>query len=396
MAAKYIQIGSAKIAFVATNSITQGEQVSQLWPALFDRYGLEISFGHRTFEWLSDARGRAHVHCVIVGLTRRTDQPKDRRLFTYEDIAGNPIETLHTVLSPYLVDASSLANPHLIVERSRNSLAGRPQICLGSKPVDGGYYILDEEQKTALLKDEPTAARIIRPYIGAYEYINGVSRWIIYPGGATTTELRQMPVIMRKIAEVRRHREEAEGSLSRELASVPTEFHVTVVPEHPFLAIPEVSSERREYIPIGWMQPPTIPSNKILVFENATLFEFGVLTSKLHTAWARHIGSRLKSDFQYSPGIVYNTFPWPTANDKAREKISGLAQAVLNARAAHVGSTLADLYDPDTMPTDVRKAHTALDKAVDQLYRRAPFTNDRERVEHLFALYEKLVAGRKE
>ena len=198
---------------------------------------------------------------------------------------------------------------------------------------------------------------------------------------------------MKRIAAVRKFRENEGGSLARKLASDPTAFHVTVIPKSPFLAIPEVSSERRQYVPIGWLTPPTIPSNQILVVEDANLFMFGILTSRMHMAWLRNVGGRLKSDYRYSSGIVYNTFPWPDSDDKARAKISSLAQAVLDARANYPDATLADLYDPDTMPPDLRKAHHALDLAVDRLYRKEPFASDRERVEHLFGLYEKLTAN---
>ena len=230
----------------------------------------------------------------------------------------------------------------------------------------------------------------MRPFIGGYEFINGVKRWILYPQGIEASELRKLPKVMERIGAVRKYRETASGNLARELAAVPMQFHVTVVPKNPFLAIPEVSSERREYVPIGWLEPPTIPSNQILVVQNASLFLFGILTSRMHMAWLRNIGGRLKSDYRYSSGIVYNTFPWPNATEKEQDRISGYAQAVLTARLVHQDATLADLYDPDVMPPDLRKAHHALDEAVDTLYRKASFASDRERVEHLFALYEKL------
>ena len=381
-----------RIAFVSTNSITQGEQVAQLWPPLFERYGLEIAFGHRTFEWYSDARGGAHVHCVIIGLTRREDEPREKRLFSYEDISGDPVETRHVALSPYLFDASSLSNRHLVVARARSSLCEMPPINVGTKPVDNGIYIFDDAEREAFLAKEPDAGPIMRPFIGGYEHINSVSRWILYPGELEPAALRRLPAVMERIAAVRAFREKASGSLANELASVPMRFHVTVVPKAPYLAIPEVSSARRTYIPIGWLYPPAIPSNKILVMEKTDLFTLGVLSTKMHICWVSNIGGRLKSDFQYSPGIVYNPFPWPTANDAAKVPIRALAQGVLDARAAHPGSTLADLYDPDVMPPDLRRAHKALDEAVDRLYRVAPFASDRERVEHLFMLYEKLTA----
>lgn len=394
-AGKYIQASKARMAFVATNSITQGEQVAQLWPLLFERYGLEISFGHRTFEWLSDARGRAHVHCVILGLTRREDEPKDKRLFSYDDIAGDPVETRHAALSPYLFDASVVANRHLVVDEVGQPLCPLQRLIIGSKPIDGGNFIFDDDQRKALLAEEPRASLYLRPYVGSEEFINGGTRHILALQDITPADLRSMPAIVERVSAVKAFRLASASLPTQQLAQTPTRYHVTVIPKSPFLVIPEVSSERRSYVPIGWLSPPIIPSNLVRVVEDATLADFALITSRMHMSWLRNIGGRLKSDYRYSIGIVYNTFPWPDADEKSRQKISGLAQAVLDARAAHEGSTLADLYDPDTMPPDLRKAHTALDKAVDQLYRKAPFANDRERVEHLFGLYEKLVASSK-
>ncbi len=391
-AAAFIQRGHARIGFVATNSITQGEQVPQLWPTLFERYKIEIAFAHRTFAWGSDARGKAHVHVVIIGLTRRDEAPKEKRLFSYDDVDGDAVESAHTALSPYLFDAGSLSNRHLVVERTRNSLGSRPSMCVGSKPVDDGKYIFSEDEKTAFLHIEPGAQSIMRPFLGGREYINSEKRWILYPEGLSTQELRKLPAVMGRIGKVRSFRETASGKLAREMALTPTHFHVTVIPKEPFLCLPEVSSERRSYVPIGWLKPPTIPSNKLLVVERATVDLFGFLTSRMHMAWLRHIGGRLESRYSYSAGIVYNPFPWPDVSAGARSKVRALDQAVLDARAAHPGATLADLYDPDVMPADLRKAHRALDLAVDRLYRAEPFESDRERVEHLFGLYEKLVA----
>ncbi len=392
-AGEYVQSSNAHIAFVATNSITQGEQVALLWPALFQRWKLEIAFAHRTFAWGSDARGKAHVHVVIIGLTRREHEPEEKRLFDYDDVNGDPRESRHKSLSPYLFDASSLGDRHLVVERARKSLKGKPLICVGSKPVDGGHYIFDRDQRDAFLAIEPEAADILRPFIGGREHINGAQRWILYPDGISAQSLRQLPQVRQRIARVRQYRESEGGPLGLQLATTPTRYHVTVVPERPFLAMAEVSSERRTYVPIGWLEPPSIPSNKLLVVQDASLSLFGLMTSAMHMAWLTFIGGRMKSDFSYSPGLVYNTFPWPDLTDDDEGRLDVLAQAVLDSRAHHAGATLADLYDPNVMPADLRKAHRALDLAVDRLYRKSPFDSDRERVEHLFALYEKMTAG---
>jgi len=386
-AARYVDGGTGRIAFVSTNSITQGEQVAQLWPVLF-RAGVEIAFAHRTFVW----PGRAAVHCVIVGLARRSDEPTEKRLFSYPQAKGEPVETRHGALTAYLFDAKD-ADRHLVVSRERDPLCDQPTIRVGTKPVDGGHLILDANERARLLGKEPEAEALLRPFLGGHEFINGAARWLLHAQAATPQMLRSLPAVRARIAAVRRFREQSGGSLALSLAHDPTSYHVTVVPDAPFLVIPEVSSERREYVPIGWINPPTIPSNQLLVVPQASLWDFGCLTSRAHMAWLRQIGGRLKSDVRYSSGLVYNTFPWPDATPPQRAQIEALAQAVLDARALpkNATSTLADLYDPDTMPAELRKAHRDLDLAVDRLYRRTPFASDRDRVEHLFKRYEALV-----
>ncbi len=404
-AGAYVRGGDARIGFVSTNSITQGEQVAQLWPLLFDRYGLEIAFAHRTFAWGSDARGMAHVHVVIIGFAKRADEPAIKRLFSYDNVNGEAVESQHAALSPYLFDASKLGNRHCVVEETSRAINEAPKLIIGSKPIDGGYLIFSDEERAAMVAADPRIEGFLRPFIGAVEYLQGGMRWILTLQNAKPEEARAIPAAveaLRKVKEFRLgkipakrkegHAPVAPGISSRALAETPSQFHVTVIPETPFLCVPEVSSERREYVPIGWLEPPIIPSNKLRIMPNATTWEFGVLTSKMHMDWMRAVTGRLESRYQYSIGIVYNTFPWPEADEKAKAKIRALAQAVLDARLAHPGSTLADLYDPDVMPPDLRKAHKALDAAVDRLYRTAPFTSDRERVEHLFGLYEKLSA----
>jgi len=391
-AGAYLQHSRAHVGFVATNSITQGEQVAQLWPILFDRYGLEISFAHRTFAWGSDARGVAHVHVVIIGLTRRDQEPPVKRLFSYSDINGDPTESDHQAITPYLFDAGTVVNRHLVVEEISRPLSDVPHLVIGSKPIDDGNYIFDCEQRADFLRREPKAAKLLHPFIGSKEFINGIDRWILSLDGVSPADLRAMPAVMERIAAVRDFRRRSISPQTQELANTPTRYHVTVIPDRPFLVIPESSSETRQYVPIAWLRPPTIPSNLVRVLLDADLWHFGILTSSMHMAWLRQIGGRLKSDYRYSVGIVYNTFPWPEATDQQRVKIRSLAQAVLDARTQFPNSTLADLYDVDAMPTPLRKAHHALDNAVDKLYRSAAFVGDRDRVEHLFGLYEKLVA----
>ena len=386
---------SPRIGFVSTNSISQGEQVAQLWPILFNRCNLEIAFAHRTFAWGSDARGMAHVHVVIVGLDTLEVVPSEKRLFSYDDATGETLESEHRVITPYLVDGSGLANPHGVINREGRPINRMRRLIIGSKPIDGGHYIFKPIERTAFVDAEPEAARYFRPFVGAREYLHDEARWILALHDAAPEELARLPLVRDRIAKVRSYRRKSKSRPTLKLAEMPTLYHVNVIPTAPFLVIPRVSSERREYIPVGWLRPPAIPSDAIQLLRNATLTDFAILTSAMHMSWLRHVGGRLKSDFRYSIGSVYNTFPTPPGFDSEKTDFSALdsrAQAVLDARARFPRSTLANLYDPDQMPPDLRKAHQALDRAVDRLYRRARFTSERERIEHLFALYEKMRA----
>ena len=390
-AGEYVRGSEARIGFVATNSITQGEQVAQLWPILFGRCALEIAFAHRTFAWGSDARGKAHVHVVILGLDRREAARAAKRLFAYPDINGESEESHHAALSPYLFDAGGLSDPHLVVSEESQPINGMNRLVIGSKPIDGGHYIFDATARDELKVAEPEALSYLRPYVGAREYLQGGERWILALHDAPPQTIANLPCVRERIAAVRSYREASKSKPTQKLSETPTLYHVNVVPTTPFLVIPEVSSERREYAPIGWLEPPVIPSNLVRILENATPTDFALLTSSMHMAWLRHIGGRLKSDYRYSIGLVYNTFP-PPPKDSDLSRLEPLAQDVLDARAAHPDATLADLYDPDLMPPNLRRAHQALDRAVDRLYRRGGFNSERERVEHLFMLYEKMYA----
>jgi hypothetical protein len=381
-----------RIGLVSTNSITQGEQVAQLWPILFKNYGLEIAFAHRTFQWMSDAKGKAHVHCVIIGLTRRDDEPREKRLFSYDDVSSDPVETRHGAISAYLTDASAFINRHVTVTDQNQPLSERRRMMNGPKSTDNGQYLFRGLEREEFLVREPAASDFMRPYIGAEEFINGKDRWILFLRVVELPALRKMPLVLDRVQKVKEFRAGSQKPATRKLAEYPTLLEGTNIPSGNFLIVPQVSSERRDYIPLGYLSEPTIPSDKLRYVENATLWDFAVLTSRMHMAWTRTVTGRLESRYMYSVGVVYNTFPWPEADDTQTERISALAQAVLDARDAHPGATLADLYDPDIMPPNLRKAHTALDLAIDRLYRREPFTSDRERVEHLFALYEKLTA----
>ena len=294
------------------------------------------------------------------------------------------------MLSPYLFDASGLTDPHLTVGEESHPINGMKKLATGTQPIDDGHYIFNAEQRAIFLDEEPDAASFLRPYIGTHEYLHGGERWILALQEISPTVLKGLPQVRKRMAAVRDYRSRSKRKSTLAIADYPTRYNVEVLPPTPFLVIPEVSSERRAYIPIGWLEPPVIPSNKLRLLLNATLADFALLTSAMHMAWMRTVTGRMKSDYMYSVGVVYNTFPTPPKGADL-SKLEPLSQAVLDARAAHPGATLADLYDPDLMPPNLRKAHAALDRAVDRLYRRGGFASERERVEHLFGLYEKMM-----
>jgi hypothetical protein len=380
-----------RIAFVSTNSICQGEQVAQLWPILFDRHGLEIAFAHRTFSWGSEARGKAHVHVVIVGLAHRDHEPDEKRLFSYPDIKGDPVETRHGGLTAYLFDARGVANRHLVVKEESKPINGARRVKSGVQMIDNGILTFTAEEKAAFLETEAGAQPLFREFLGGDEYINGFSRWILYLADADPALLRTLPQVTERMRQLRAYRASSNRPSTKAMAEYPTKLGVDERLQSDYLVIPNTSSERRDYVPIGWLAPNVIASQKLRILPDASLWEFAVLTSRAHMAWLAHVGGRLESRFSYTHGLVYNTFPWPDASPAQRAKVEALAQGVLDARAAHPTSSLADLYDPDTMPANLRKAHAALDSAVDRLYRAAPFASDRDRVEHLFGRYEALV-----
>ena len=390
-AGEYVNTGSeTRIGFVATNSITQGQQVGQLWPILFDRYKLEIAFAHRTFAWGSDARGKAHVHVVILGLDIHEHARKQKRLFSYINVQSESLESTHSILSPYLFDASGLENPRIIVREETRPINGLRKMIIGSKPIDGGHYIFKtEKERDEFLETEPGAFPFVRPFMGAREFLQGTKRWILTLQDAPPSVLANLPHVRERIAAVRSYRATSKSRPTQKIARTPALYHVNVIPLTPFLVIPEVSSERREYIPIGWLEPPTVPSNRLKVLNDATLVDFALLTSAMHMAWMRMVAGRLESRYGYSIGVVYNTFPVPPA-DANLTSLEPLAQSVLDAREADPNATLSDLYDPDLMPRELLRAHQKLDRAVDKLYRKRGFDSERERIEHLFMLYEKM------
>jgi type I restriction-modification system DNA methylase subunit len=382
-AAEYIKGTPISVAFVSTNSITQGEQVGVLWGELLRR-GIRIRFAHRTFFWQSEARGKAHVHVVIIGFG--LGDMAGKRIFDYETDPHNPIVAPAKNISPYLVEGPD----KVIVSRSR-PLCDVPEVGIGNKPIDDGNYLFTMEERDEFIRKEPKAAKWFRRWLGSDEFINGWERWCLWLGDCPPNELREMPEAMKRVEAVRRFRLASKSAPTRKLAATPTRFHVENMPSNNFIVVPKVSSERRRYIPIGFMTPETLISDLCFINTDVNTFHFGVLSSAMHMAWVRLVCGRLKSDYRYSAKLVYNNFPWPpSASEKQKGAVEAKAQAVLDARAAYPNSCLADLYDPLTMPAKLTKARAALDRAVDACYRARPFQSDRERVELLFGLYEKL------
>ena len=387
-AADYIKDTRIVVGFVSTNSISQGEQVGILWNELFSRAPLKIHFAHRTFPWISEARGKAHVHVVIIGFA--AFDTANKRIYDYE---GDKVAVLPAKnISPYLIEGSD------VVALSRTTPISRvPEIVFGNMPNDGGHLILTDEEKAALIKQEPEAKKFIRLFLGAQEFINGETRWCLWLKDVSPSEMRGMPEVMKRIEGVKKHREESTRQTTKELAKTPMLFGEIRQPASDYLLIPSVSSENRQYIPIGFMPKNVVGSNLVLFVPDATPFHFGVLSSVMHMAWVRQVAGRLESRYRYSNSLVYNNYPWPeVATDKQRAAVEEKAQAVLDARQPHLPphglSTLADLYDPLAMPSELVKAHAELDRAVEKCYRPEPFHSDRERVEYLFGLYEKLTA----
>jgi len=385
-AARYMQGTKVVVGFVSTSSITQGEQVGALWNPLFQRFGVKIHFAHRTFAWESEARGKAHVHVVIIGFA--AFDTTNKRIYECHDERGT-VTTANNI-SPYLVEGPDRA----IVNRGR-PLCEVPEIGIGNKPIDGGNYLFTPEEKAEFLRAEPKAREFFRRWLGSDEFINGMERWCLWLGDCPPDRLRQMPEAMKRVEAVRKLRLASKSDPTRKLAETPTRFHVENMPRRHFLLIPKVSSERRRYIPMGFMSPRTLVSDLVFVFPDAELYHFGVLSSAIHMAWVRQVCGRLESRYRYSAKLVYNNYPWPEAPAaKERLAVEAAAQGVLDARERYLkkGATLADLYDPLAMPAPLVKAHAALDRAVDRCYRRQPFATERQRVEFLFALYERLAA----
>lgn len=368
---------NTRTALVSTNSITQGEQVANLWQPML-RHGLHIDFAHRTFRWDSESTLKAHVHCVIVGFSFTDSHP--RIIFDGER------QTEAANINPYLLDA-----PDIYVGSRQHPLCEVPPLLTGSQRIDNNLFMFSDETKDTFIKKEPQSSKYFRIWYGADEFINNRPRWVLNLGSASPAELHSMPHCMKIIQQVRDYRITSGRKQTQKAALTPNKFGLEVIPEGNYMIVPVVSSERRVYIPMGFMTPDIMCSNQVNLIPDATLYHFGVLESSVHMAWMRVVCGRLKSDYRYSKDIVYNNFPWPSPNEAQRTRIEQTAQAILDARALYPDSTLADLYDDLTMPAELRKAHQDNDRAVMQAYGYdAKSTTEPSCVAALFKLYNQL------
>ncbi len=385
-AAQQIQNTKTKVAFVSTNSVAQGEQTGILWNLLFSHYSTKIHFAHRTFSWSNEAKGNAAVHVVIIGFA--SYDTTNKTIYEYEDIKGEPHAVKVRNINPYLVEGKDL-----VVLKRRRPISNVSEISFGSMPNDGGHFLFTDEEKNEFIKRESNAQKFIKPLISAHEFLNGEKRWCLWLKNIAPNELRELKEVNQKVEFVKNVRTESNREATKKLAEFPTLFGEDRQPKSDYILVPLHSSENRKYIPLGFFSNDNIANNSCSTIDNATLFHFGVLTSIMHMAWVKTTCGRIKSDFRYSNEIVYNNYPWPESpSDKQVKAIETAAQKVLDARTQFPNSSLADLYDPLTMPPALVKAHNELDKAVDLAYRSQPFTSEAKRMEFLFELYEKYTA----
>ena len=365
-----------RAALVSTNSITQGEQVAFIWKPLKELFDIHIDFAYRTFRWDSEASDKAHVHCVIVGFSNV--------LNTKKFIFDNDKKKEAQIINPYLIEA-----PEVFIESRNKPLCEVTNMITGNRPADGGNLIIEAQDYSDFIAKEPASKPKNKKLLGAAEFINNKERWCLWLVGVSPAELRKMPLVMQRIQACKEDRENAPDPGRRKLAETPHLFREQLNPET-YIIVPSVSSERRRYVPMGFMKSDTIPTNLVLIIPDASLYHFGVLESNVHMAWMRAVCGRLKSDYRYSKDIVYNNFPWPEVSDEQREKIAATAQAILDARALYPDSSLADLYDELTMPPELRKAHQQNDRAVMAAYGFPISMTESECVARLFELYQKL------
>ena len=377
-AAQLMQGTNIRTAFVSTNSITQGEQVAGIWKPLYERFGIHIDFAHRTFRWDSEASLKAHVHCVIVGFSVAANQAP-RRIYTTERYqeADN--------INAYLIDA-----PEAFIENRSKPICNVSFMITGNRPADGGHLIIEDDNYSDFITKEPGALPYIKRLVGSVEFINNKKRWCLWLVGVSPAELRKMPLVMERVEHCRQDRKNSVDKGRQKLADAPTLFRETNNPDT-FIVVPKVSSEQRRYVPMGFMDGNTIASDLVFIIPDATIYQFGILTSNVHMAWMRAVCGRLKSDYRYSANVVYNNFPWPTPTDTQKAKIEQTAQAILDARALYPDCSLADLYDEIAMPPELRKAHQQNDRAVMQAYGfDVATTTETSCVAELMRMYQRL------
>jgi hypothetical protein len=386
-AAEYMRGTNIKSAFVSTNSICQGSQVITFWKNIIESYTIHIDFAYKTFVWNNEAKGQARVHCVIVGFSGKNtlSTTSKRTLFTDS-------ETYKTCehISPYLTD-----NEVCFIEARSTPICNVPPIRFGSMPRDGGGFVLTPEEREELIKTDPLAEKWIKPYVGAEEFLKNKKRYCLWLVNAEPGELKKCPNVMKRVEYVRDTRASSKAAGTRKFASTPTLFCQIAQPDSDYIIVPKTSSGKRRYIPMGFMDKNTIASDLVFLIPDAGLYEFGVLMSNVHNSWMRLVAGRLKSDYRYAKDIVYNTFPWCTPTPEQRKAIEQTAQGILDARAHFAESSLADLYDPLTMPPELQKAHSANNKAVMQAYGfNIRDTSEEDCVAALMKMYQDMTSGK--
>lgn len=387
LGAQYIKKTGAKLALVATNSICQGVQVAPLWEPIFD-LGLEIDFAYQPFLWKNNARDKASVYVVIIGISKNK-VIKEKHIYKSIDQSWHQLKV--TNISPYLTEGANI----VIQPRRSAPLCPVLPMLYGNKPVDGGNLLLSDDEKEQLASLEPSSIKFLKKLMGSVEFINNHSRWCLWLVNVTQEEIDSSPLIKKRVDKVRAMRLGSKDSGANKLAEKPHQFRDLNNPDH-YILVPRVSSERRKYIPLGFFTAETIVNDSVQIIPNGTLYEFAIIHSTMHNDWMRLVGGRLKQDYRYSGTLIYNTFPWPkNIGSQRRAVIEELAKNILRIRAQYPDKTLATLYDPDSMPENLLEAHEALDRAVEKLYRDAPFRDSTERVEYLFKLYEKLIIKEK-
>lgn len=384
-AADYIQDTSIKVGFVSTNSITQGEQVGVLWDYLLNHKNIKIHFAHRTFKWLNEGRGAAHVYVIIVGFAATDTNTK--YLFDYDTPNSDPMVKKVDNINAYLVNQDDI-----IIQNRNHPLFTAPEIIFGSMPNDDGNFLFNDVEKEQFLNLEPDAAQFIFPLISAREFLHGERRWCLWLKDANPSDLRRLPEIETRVRKVKEYRLQSTRAATRRLADSPYLFGEIRQPSSDYILIPRHSSENRKYIPIDFLSPKFIVSDSCCFIENCTLFHFGILTSSMHMAWVRQVCGRIKSDFRYSNKLVYNNFPWPeNLTSEQIRNIGERAQVILDVRRESNNSSLADLYDPNFMPQRLLESHRKLDLVVEKCYRSKPFTTELDRLEWLFKLYKERI-----